>query len=67
MLIPYVLSLCLRRKYACLPLCVLAEMCMVWTLYGMGACLAVILGMTMVRFLRRERGAGKEAADGRTP
>lgn len=66
-LIPYALSLCLRKKYICLPLCVLAEMCMVWTLYGLGAVLAVILGMTLVRFLRRGRGAGKEAADGGTP
>lgn len=66
-LIPYALSLCLRKKYACLPLCVLAEMCMVWTLYGMGAGLAVILGITLVRFLSRGRGAGKEAADGGTP
>lgn len=66
-LIPYALSLCLRKKYVWLPLCVLAEMCMVWTLYGLGASLSVILGMMLVRFLRRRRGAGKEAADGGTP
>lgn len=64
-LIPYAVSLCLRKKYVYLPLCVLAEVCIVWTLYGMGACVLVILGMTLVRFLRR--GAGKEAADGGTP
>lgn len=61
-LIPYAVSLCLRKKYIYLPLCVLAELCIVWTLYGLGACLPVILGITLARFLRR--GAGKEAADG---
>lgn len=66
-LIPYALSLCLRKKYVYLPLCVLAEACIVWTLYGLGACLPVALGMTLVRFLRRGRGAGKEETDGGTP
>lgn len=61
-LIPYAVSCCLRRKYFCLLLCVLAEACIVWTLYGMGVCLPVILGMLLVCRLRR--GAGKEAADG---
>lgn len=62
-LIPYVLSLCLREKYIYLPLCVLAEACILWTFYGMGACLPVILGMILVRFLRRRWATGKEAAD----
>lgn len=61
-LIPYAISLCLRKKYFYLPLCVLAELCIVWTLYGLGACLLVILGMAFVGFGRRR--AGKEAADG---
>lgn len=63
-LIPYAVSLCLRRKYTYLPLCVLAELCIVWTLYGMGACLIVISGMTLTDFLKRRKRAGKEAADG---
>lgn len=62
-LIPYALSLCLRKKYSYLPLCVLAELCIVWTLYGLGACLIVILGMTAVGFLRRRQRTEKEAAD----
>lgn len=63
-LIPYAISLCLRGKYLYLPVCILAEACIVWTLYGMGACLAVILGMMLASlFVRRSRG-GKEAGDG---
>lgn len=63
-LIPYGLSLCLRKKYAYLPLCVLAEMCIAWTLYGMGICLAVILGMLFAMRLGRRLKAAKEAEDG---
>ena len=66
-LIPYAVSLCLRKKYIYLPLCVLAEVCIVWTLYGLGACVVVISGMTLVCFLRRKYGAGKEAEHGGTP
>lgn len=62
-LIPYALSLCLRRKYIYLPLCALAEMCIVWTLYGLGACVPVVLGNILAGFIGRR--AGKEAADGR--
>lgn len=65
-LIPYAVSLCLRKKYFYLPLCALAELCIVWTLYGLGACLLVILGMALVGFVRRRWGAGKGAADGGT-
>lgn len=63
-LIPYAISLCLRKKYIYLPLCALAELCIVWTLYGLGACLIVILGMTLTNFMRRRQRAGKEAANG---
>lgn len=62
-LIPYAVSLCLQKKYFYLPLCVLAELCIVWTLYGLGVCLPVVLGMALVGALRRRQGAGKEAAD----
>ena len=63
-LIPYTISLCLRKKYIYLPLCILAEVCIVWTFYGLGACVLVILGMVLTRFLRRRFGAGKEAEHG---
>lgn len=65
-LVPYAVSLCLRKKYIYLPLCILAELCIVWTLYGMGACLAVILGMTLASLFTCKVRAGKGAADGGT-
>lgn len=61
-LMPYAVSCCLRKKYFGLLLCVLAEVCIVWTLYGLGVCLLTILGMLLV--CRFRRAAGKEAADG---
>lgn len=48
-LLPYLFSLLLRRKYKLVPLCILAEACIVWTLYGAGACVAVTAGMLAVR------------------
>lgn len=62
-LIPYTFGLMLRKKYKLVVMCVLAEACMVWTFYGMGACVAVVAGMLVVevalqlfekRFGRRE-------------
>lgn len=44
-LAPWLLSLCLRRKWKSAALCVLAEACIVWTLYGFGVCVALMLGM----------------------
>ncbi len=52
-LLPYAFGLLLRRKYKLLVLCVLAEACIVWTLYGMGACVAVTVGMLGIRFVKR--------------
>lgn len=45
-LLPWTLSLCLRRKRLGVVLCVLAEASIVWTFYGCGACLAMAAGMT---------------------
>ena len=50
-LIPYAVSLCIRKKYLHAFLCAVAEVCIVWTLYGLGACLIVISGMALARFL----------------
>lgn len=61
-LVPYTLSLCLRKKYLHALLCVVAEACVVWTLYGMGACLLVILGMMLADFLWRKH-IGREEAE----
>jgi hypothetical protein len=44
-LLPYTVCLCLEKKWKSVPLCVLAEACIVWTFYGLGVCLlaAVLL------------------------
>lgn len=44
-LIPYLISLCLRRKWKPVILCIAAEACLVWTLYGAGACVFVAAGL----------------------
>ena len=61
-LIPWAFSLCLRKKYLWALLCVAAEACIVWTLYGLGACLPVIIGMAVIRFCLERVRAGKETA-----
>lgn len=35
-ILPYLFGLLLRKKWKLVPLCILAEACIVWTLYGMG-------------------------------
>lgn len=64
-LLPYTVSLLLRRKYRVLPLCILAEACMVWTLYGMGYCLLLTAVMLLIYYISgRKKGqkSGEEAA-----
>lgn len=67
-LLPWLLSLCLRGRWQGAVLCVLAEACLVWTLYGCGACLAVTAGMALAgacwrKYSRRtKQGAEKEGA-----
>ena len=66
-LLPWTASLCLRRKWLGVCLCVLAEACMVWTFYGCGACLAMAAGLAAAGLLCRKltgRARGGRAADG---
>jgi hypothetical protein len=42
-LLPFTLSMVLQKKWRVALLCILAEACIMWTLYGMGMCLASIL------------------------
>lgn len=51
-LLPYTFGLILRKKWCLLPLCILAEACIVWTLYGMGACFFVTAAMILPGVLR---------------
>lgn len=53
-LLPWTVSLSLRKRWAAVLLCVIAEACIVWTLYGMGACLLVAAGICVTDFVRRK-------------
>lgn len=61
-LLPWLLSLLLRKKRLPVLLCIFAEACMVWTLYGAGVCVAAAAGMTVAGFAVKRYGEGKEAA-----
>lgn len=52
-LVPWLVSLLLRRKWKGAVLCILAEACMVWTLYGCGVCGALTVGMAGAGLCRR--------------
>lgn len=64
-LLPYTIGLVLRQKYKLVMLCVLAEACMVWTFYGLGAGVAVAVGMFCVTFLLKglEKLRDRKGAD----
>ncbi len=68
-LLPWLLSLVMRRKWFCSALCILAEACITWTLYGAGVGVLVVALVPAVEFVSRfaakKRNAGqtgKEAA-----
>lgn len=63
-LIPYLFSLCIRKKWKLAVLCIAAEACMVWTLYGMGVCLmaAAVIFAWQLLWSRIDKTGGKEAA-----
>lgn len=56
-ILPYLISLCLRRRWKLGVLCVLAEACIVWTFYGLGACLLTAAGLFLAERGRRDGGA----------
>lgn len=53
-LLPYLVSLCLRGRWRQTILCVLAEACIVWTFYGMGACVLTAAGLFLAGRGRRD-------------
>lgn len=55
-LIPYLISLCLRRKWKLAALCIVAEACLVWTFYGAGACLLITVGLSACELIWRRTG-----------
>lgn len=50
-LIPYLVSLCLRKKWKLAVLCIVAEACLVWTFYGAGACMLLAAGLAASRLV----------------
>ena len=63
-LLPYLVSLCLRKKWKLTALCIVAEACMVWTFYGAGACLLAAVGMKVCEWVGRkltDKGRGEAA------
>lgn len=61
-LVPYILGLAMRHKWRPTILCILAEVCLVWTLYGMGVCLVVTCGMAGLRIWQKKRAGGLREA-----
>lgn len=65
-LLPYIAGLVLRKKWKVAVLCILTEACIVWTLYGLGICFFVAVGMSVTAFglklwrKRRQAGAKEE-------
>lgn len=61
-ILPWLFSLCLRKKWILVLLCIAAEACIVWTLYGCGVCLLVAAGMAGAQICRKRwtGKAGKE-------
>lgn len=63
-LIPYLLSLCLRRRWLTVFLCIAAEACVVWTLYGAGVCLLASAAMAICSLAELRLNKAGSGADG---
>ncbi|MBR4084702.1 MAG: hypothetical protein IKK33_10535 [Lachnospiraceae bacterium] len=53
-LVPYVISAMLDRKYWKAILCILAEACIAWTFYGFGVCIVITMGMLFLDILEHK-------------
>lgn len=63
-LLPYVLCQVLDHKWWSVLLCIGTELFLVWTLYGMGACVFVAVGFLIIALVRKDFAdkSGKEAS-----
>jgi hypothetical protein len=61
-LVPYAISLTLRKKWIPLILCIIAEGCIVWTFYGAGVCLFVSAGLLLTEYIYKKISGRREAA-----
>ncbi len=53
-LLPWLFSLIMRKKWFCVILCILAEACITWTLYGAGAGVLIAVGMILADFVGKK-------------
>ena len=61
-LFPFTLGMCLKKKWKVSVLAILAEACIVWTLYGLGACLLVVVVMLFIDlWIRVREGRGGQS------
>lgn len=52
-LVPYTISVMLEKQYWKAVLCILAELCICWTFWGCGVCLALSLGILILSVCER--------------
>lgn len=55
-LVPYVVAVSLQKQWWKAVLCILAEACIVWTFWGLGVCVVVVLGMAVLTGLEKKKG-----------
>lgn len=64
-LVPFMISLYLRKKWVPMIFCIAAEACIAWTFYGAGVCLLTTVSLSAVRFiLHRAKTADRKEASG---
>lgn len=61
-LVPLTVGWTLRRKYVYAALCVPAEACIVWTLYGLGICIVLMVALIVFQVIAAGK-TGKEATE----
>ena len=62
-LVPWLFSLWLRQKRKLTVLCMLAEICLVWTLYGAGVCLLITAGLFAVELVLDRAGGPRRKGE----
>jgi len=54
-LVPFLIYAVLERRWIAVAFCLLAEVCIVWTFWGLGVCAAVLAVMKILEQIRRKR------------
>lgn len=53
-LVPYVFATALQKQWWKAILCILAETCIVWTLWGLGVCVVIVAGIGLLTILEKK-------------